>query len=481
MKFFVSILLLILLCIGCETTILANQSSAVVAGAEEKYVELLEKGIQTLSNGNSKEAIDVYFNPIIEYYNNEYKDYDKRVYCARISAETLAYLNESINRNEMAIVIQIVWTQALYYKSYANFELGNIEEAITTLKKALELSPSNSYYLSELGHYYQVEHKWDEAAKLFEKAEESAIKYSPEDLKNNELARALRGSAYILIELGRFDEAEDKYRKCLELDKNDKTALNEIEYIKNIQNKIQEYEKLNASANEADTKIKKKEISVEEIISYIRDIYQTTNSYYDSGVVKSIFYTDFNRSKLEFPFTTAFIRPEKFRFEFDPKSSMSSDNLLHHIVWADGNDIYTWMIVGGAKKEASINTAVASAAGISSGSSVAIPALLMPRKINAFKIIDLKNMFRLGDAVIGDVLCYRIQGKSKVTEDKIITLWISKKTYLIHRIESSRRYKGSMVEDTTSYNPETDIAIEKNKLDFNAPEIINTKLNENAR
>ena len=116
-------------------------------------------------------------------------------------------------------------------------ELGKIEDAKTFIKKALELSPSNSMYLAELGHIYQAEKKLVEAMELFKRAEESASAYSPENVKNTELTRAMRGVGYSLIELGRLDEAEEKYKKCLEINKDDKKALGELSYIQSLKNK----------------------------------------------------------------------------------------------------------------------------------------------------------------------------------------------------------------------------------------------------
>lgn len=42
---------------------------------------------------------------------------------------------------------------------------------------------------------------------------------------------------YALVELKRLDEAEKMYRQCLELDKNDSKASNELRYIQNLKAK----------------------------------------------------------------------------------------------------------------------------------------------------------------------------------------------------------------------------------------------------
>jgi tetratricopeptide (TPR) repeat protein len=234
------LLAILVLIVGCTATTSTRQSmtntrqSMPEPSSEEKYEKLLHKGFQALYNGNAKESIQKYFDPIIQYYEKHYQNNGKRIYSARGLEETLYYLVKAAAAKQEAIVISYLWAQAFYFKGYASIELGRIEDAKTWLKKALELSPSNSTYLSELGHIYQTEQKWSEALKIYQQAEESANAYSPDDLKNAELTRAMRGIGYSLIELGRLDEAEEKYKKCLEIDENDKKSLQEMEYIRQI-------------------------------------------------------------------------------------------------------------------------------------------------------------------------------------------------------------------------------------------------------
>jgi len=43
----------------------------------------------------------------------------------------------------------------------------------------------------------------------------------------------LRGKGFVYTELGRFDEAEEMYRSCLQLDPGDEVAAGELEYVIN--------------------------------------------------------------------------------------------------------------------------------------------------------------------------------------------------------------------------------------------------------
>jgi tetratricopeptide (TPR) repeat protein len=98
------------------------------------------------------------------------------------------------------------------------------------LTKAVNLSPFNAQFLSELGNFHQNARDWGRAMNLFEQA----IASLPMDARGGNTflqRRALRGKAFILVELKRLDEADKLHRLCLEMDPNDDKALQELEYI----------------------------------------------------------------------------------------------------------------------------------------------------------------------------------------------------------------------------------------------------------
>ncbi len=239
------IFLSVILCFSCATKKIPNQAqpekdtkqSTSESAIEEKYAKLLQEGFNKLANRYTKESIERYFDPVIEAYNSHYGNNGKHIYCSRGLTETLLYLSIAATKKEEAVVISQLWADAFYFKGYASLDLGRVEDARIFVNKAVELSPSNSMYLSELGHLYQIDRKWVEALDLYNRAEEAASVFSPDKLKNDELTRALRGIGYCLIELGRLDEAEKKYKKCLEINKNDAKALNELNYIQNLRRK----------------------------------------------------------------------------------------------------------------------------------------------------------------------------------------------------------------------------------------------------
>ena len=212
----------------------AETSQQATAAEEAKYDEMLELGYKTLLEKNPEKAITNYLNPVIDHCQKLYGNSTQKIYSARTKAETLYYLMLSSSKKENARVVSPTCAEAIYMKGYASIDLGKLDDAKTYIEQALVLSPANPPYLSELGHIYQMQKNWPEAIKTFREAEENAKAYSPENLKEAELLRAMRGVGFALTELGQYQEAEQKYLQCLEINKNDKIALYELGYVRKL-------------------------------------------------------------------------------------------------------------------------------------------------------------------------------------------------------------------------------------------------------
>jgi Flp pilus assembly protein TadD len=182
---------------------------------------------------------------VIASFKAHYGKSKSKIYCAQTSAESLGYLllaAAAMDKGEFdaakkdAIVLSSTWSTAYFLKAYALQDLRRIAEAKSVLQLALELSPWNSRYLSELGSIYVLEKNWANAREAFAKAEDQAPTASDES-RAEVLARARRGLGYVFVELGQLDEAEKKYRQCLAADPKDKKAAAELEYVRGLQAK----------------------------------------------------------------------------------------------------------------------------------------------------------------------------------------------------------------------------------------------------
>jgi len=195
------------------------------------------KADQLVRKGSFDQALSGFLEPMIAEFEKENSGRKERVYCARDSAETRYYLAQSAARNEPAIVLNQAYAYAYFLKAYILDDRNQFDAAIPFLTRAVELSPQNAQYLSELGHIYQSRKDWPKSLELFGRAVEAARLFSGDASKSETLRRALRGQAYSQIELGWLDEAEKLYRQCLELDPDDKTAKGELSYIEQLRRK----------------------------------------------------------------------------------------------------------------------------------------------------------------------------------------------------------------------------------------------------
>ena len=248
---------------GSGNIVVSNGNSAInistntfVEASDVKWQEMVSTGESLLHKKQPKEAIEKYFDPVIEQFSLLSSTNTAQIYCARDSKETLVYLiqvaalhdsgedketpefwgNRFAEKKDGAEVLSQFWAEAFFLKSYALVELGDVRLAKEALKTAVGLSPLHSNYLAELGHIYQLEKNWDMALEAF-KASEEAVSFSHPDSKEASLGRAWRGMGYAYIEQGKVDEAKKMYEQCLKLNPNDRSAVAELKYIEGLQDK----------------------------------------------------------------------------------------------------------------------------------------------------------------------------------------------------------------------------------------------------
>jgi len=217
-----------------------------------------------------------------------------------------------------------------------------------------------------------------------------------------------------------------------------------------------------------------------QILREMGRIYAGCRSYRDTGEVRTTLVTDGGRAGSERPFATAFVRPGRFRFQFtDPGLGERSSS---YIVWSDGTEVRSWWDAKpGVRNPGSLQAALSPAAGISGGSSVRIPGLLMPETLGDGPPLVMPE--RIDDGTDRGVACYRIAGKGRKTpytlsmgarvltvKDEAVTLWIDRATLLLRKVEETRTFDTYTSESTTTLAPEMNIEIPAGQLAFGAPE-----------
>jgi tetratricopeptide (TPR) repeat protein len=215
----------------------AELPRAASADKDAEQVQLEQDAALAIESGMAEQAIDNALDKVITTFEQQYAHIGKQVYCARTPTESIYYMGDALNRKTGAVALAPVWCEAYKLKAHALFEPHRDPEARIALNKALAMSPENADFLEELGADYEREKNWPKALETFEHAERSANTFSPPRAKDEEVARAWRGLAFVYVELGRLDDAEAIYLKCLALDKSDKRATNELQYVRDLRAK----------------------------------------------------------------------------------------------------------------------------------------------------------------------------------------------------------------------------------------------------
>jgi len=229
-----------------------------------------------------------------------------------------------------------------------------------------------------------------------------------------------------------------------------------------------------AAAQESPPPVDPAALSPVKILLMMKKVYAGCRSYRDTGVVRTASVTEESRFGGETPFTTAFVRPGPFRFEFTDTGL--GDRSSKVILWWNGAEVHSWWDAQpGERLSESLQQALDAASGISGGASLRIPGLLLPSIVGAGA--PLVGPERSSDADDRGVACFRIVGKSRATpytqttgsitvtvQDETVTLWIDQATFLLRKVEDVKTLSTYRMTRTTTYTPELDVDLAPDQL-----------------
>jgi len=181
--------------------------------------------VQLIQGGQPQQAVDK-LNPLLADYERRYAG-QPRPLCDVEPAETKAYAGVAGKDYTLA---DGGWCIALWAKGFALIDLKQLDAAVPFLERSVALAPFHPHYLSELGYAYQAQKSWQRSYDFYARAADSALRQEGER-RNKSLRRAWFGMAFDMIEMGRLDDAEKLFRKCLEVSPNDEAVKSELRYI----------------------------------------------------------------------------------------------------------------------------------------------------------------------------------------------------------------------------------------------------------
>lgn len=215
-------------------------------------------------------------------------------------------------------------------------------------------------------------------------------------------------------------------------------------------------------------KPKQEAFTAGQLLGRMAKVYANCKSYRDAGIVKTVFFEANGKRTMTKPFTTSFARPDRFRFEYQEKRGDGPDEVNRYIVWRKGNEVQTWWDIKlGVAKPESLRLGLAGATGVSGGSALAIPALLLPDEMGG-GLTYMREAKRMQDVQLEKRECFRVQGKYGASPT---ILWIDKETFLLRKIDTQMllQVKNIRVEQTTTYDPVLDGEITDKMLEFDPP------------
>jgi len=211
--------------------------SVVPSEQERADEQSLREGQKLLKEQRPKQAAEE-FRKISAAFEEKYGNDKERFFCARTREEEQTYMLMAARAHAgSSRILPMNWAMAYFLEAYSLIEAGKYSEARAPLDRAVSLSPMNAMFLSELGHLQQRDRNWPAALKTFKLAE-GGVAFSPPDIRNTHLTRALRGQGSTYIVMGRLDDAEKAYRKCLRIDGSDKVAARQLAFLHGLRGKL---------------------------------------------------------------------------------------------------------------------------------------------------------------------------------------------------------------------------------------------------
>jgi hypothetical protein len=200
---------------------------------------------------------------------------------------------------------------------------------------------------------------------------------------------------------------------------------------------------------------RREEASATEIVERVRQVYATSSSYRDAGLVE-------RRQREPYPdgeitwrtyFSTLFVRPHHLRLDLVDRTTIRRSGWVQDckdsrtIVRWDHATVRMWNSEEGEEFPSSLALALGVLVGVSSEVSTRIPDLLMPAMVEREHAVE-ERVRRLDDQRGDDGREY-----FRVQWGRVAVVWVDRESYLIRRADQESRSAHSNILITTRYDP----------------------------
>jgi len=168
--------------------------------------------------------------PVLASFDKEFSGEKRHIFCSQTAEQDGYYLTTADGGADNVRLVTATWCEALYVKAFALVDLQRLDDAQSAFERLVAFAPKHARYINELGYVFLKKKEWQHSIETYMRAEAAAT-FTPER-RDYERCVAFRGIGFDLVELGRLDDAEAAYRKCLAIIPGEPKSLGEIEYIK---------------------------------------------------------------------------------------------------------------------------------------------------------------------------------------------------------------------------------------------------------
>jgi Tfp pilus assembly protein PilF len=168
--------------------------------------------------------------PVVASFEKDFSGEKRHIFCSQTAEQDGYYMTTADGGADNVRLVTVAWCQALYVKAFALVDLERLDDAQSAFEKLVAFAPKHARYLNELAYVLLKKKEWQRSIETYTSAEAAAA-FTPER-RDYERCVSFRGIGYDLVELGRLDDAEAAYRKCLAITPDEPKSLGEIEYIK---------------------------------------------------------------------------------------------------------------------------------------------------------------------------------------------------------------------------------------------------------
>ena len=207
------------------------QPAQAMAKGQTKAQALDEIGLAFAAiNDKEPERALTIVEPVLAGFEKDFANEKRHIYCSETPEQEGYYLNVAEGGADNVRLVDPKWCRAQFVRAFALVDLKRLDEAQKAFERLIGYAPQHARYLNEYAYVFLAKKEWQHSIDIYTRAEAAAT-FTP-DRRDEERCVAFRGIGYDLVELGRLDDAEAMYRKCLAIIPDEPKSLGEIEYIK---------------------------------------------------------------------------------------------------------------------------------------------------------------------------------------------------------------------------------------------------------